>query len=80
MRILGNIWLLLAGTLFLLHTLVPHEHHAELSEEDHIGQHESARSLLDFLQLAFHLDQGKGHLEEYQNADETQTAVSSYFY
>ena len=50
----------------MLHTVLPHEHHSELKSTEHEVQLETAISLLDFIKLAFHMDQGEGHLEDYQ--------------
>lgn len=50
----------------MFHTFVPHQHHLELNPKEHVVQHKSADSLLDFIKLALHLDQGEGHLEDYQ--------------
>ncbi len=66
MKLIRNLSILLAGTLLLLHGVLPHDHHEELEETIHVTQHESASGLLDFLALAFHLDQGEGHLDDYQ--------------
>lgn len=49
-----------------MHTVLPHEHHSELDEVEHVEQHETATGFLDFIKLAFHMDQGEGHLEKYQ--------------
>ncbi|MFT7034426.1 MAG: hypothetical protein ACJA2S_002940 [Cyclobacteriaceae bacterium] len=65
-KFIRNILILLAGAIFMLHTVLPHEHHSELKATEHEVQHETANSLLDFLKLAFHMDQGEGHLEDYQ--------------
>jgi hypothetical protein len=66
MKFLGRISVLLAETLLMFHTFVPHQHHIELNAKEHIVQHKSADSLFDFIKLALHLDQGEGHLEDYQ--------------
>lgn len=68
MRVLKKISLLLAGLMLLLHTMLPHEHHTELNEAAHIVEHQTATGLLDFIKLAFHLDQGEGHLEKFKTA------------
>lgn len=66
MKFLARISVLLAGTLLMFHTFVPHQHHIELNAKEHLVQHNSAVSLFDFIKLALHLDQGEGHLEDYQ--------------
>ncbi|MFY0652279.1 MAG: hypothetical protein JXQ96_09615 [Cyclobacteriaceae bacterium] len=65
-KTIRKISLILAGAILLLHTVLPHEHHSELDEAEHVTQHETATGWLDFIMLAFHLDQGEGHLEKYQ--------------
>lgn len=80
MKVLSRISVLLAGALLMFHTVVAHQHHTELSQKEHIVQHQSAVSLFDYIELALHLDQGEGHLENYQTANELQfipVAVSS---
>ena len=72
MKLIRNIAVLLAGAILMLHNFLPHQHHSELSEEEHITQHETAENLYDFLQLIFHMDQGEAHLERYQTTDHTQ--------
>ena len=66
MNFIRNFTILLAGAILLLHTVLPHEHHSELNEVEHVAQHESAKGLLDFIKMAFHMDQGEGRLEKYQ--------------
>lgn len=68
MKYLKNIFLLLAGCLLLLHSFIPHQHHSELSEEEHIEQHEEADDLFEFLQLVFHIDFGEDHLEKFKTS------------
>ena len=64
-----NIALIIAGSLLLLHSLIPHEHHSELDEIAHIEQHQEADDLFDFLKLVFHLDFGGEHLENFKTAN-----------
>lgn len=61
-----------AVAILLLHSFLPHSHHDELSEEEHIEVHEEAVTLLDFIRLAFHIDPGKNHLEDFKNAQQYQ--------
>ena len=75
MKNLGRISVLLAGALLMFHTLTPHQHHTELNPKEHIIQHRSADSLFDFIKLALHLDQGEGHLENYQLAHALQFSL-----
>lgn len=53
----------------VMHTLVPHQHHDDLSYEDNLIEHNSATSILDYLELAFHADLGEGHLEHLDSAN-----------
>lgn len=53
----------LSVSFLLMHNLTPHVHHSEMSEEQHIFQHEEAKTLYDWLMLSFHDDLGGGHLE-----------------
>ncbi len=68
MKLIRKISLFLAGSILLLHTVLPHEHHSELSGKEHCEQHETAANLVDFIKLVFHMDQGEGHLEKYQTS------------
>lgn len=65
---LKNIPLLISGSLLLLHAFIPHEHHSELDEIEHIQQHQQADGLFDLLQLVFHTDLGDEHLENFKTA------------
>ncbi len=42
--------------LILLHTLIPHRHHSEMSYTEDIIAHNKADDIFDFLSLAFHQD------------------------
>ena len=55
--------------MLILHSLVPHHHHDELSDEEHEIEHDSAETLLDYLELLFHVDAGDGHLEHFQSGE-----------
>ena len=48
---------------------MPHMHHDEMSTKDHVIEHDSAESLLDFIQLAFHFNPSENHLEDYQTSN-----------
>jgi len=48
-----------------MHSILPHEHHDELSSTNHDFLHESADSFLDYVKLIFHHDMGEGHLEHF---------------
>ncbi len=56
----------MAGSLLLLHTFIPHEHHAEINQVERIQQHQQADDLFDLLQLVFHNDLGEEHLENFR--------------
>lgn len=43
--------------------MLPHQHHDELTSDEHEVQHKEADSLLDYIKLVFHEDMGEGHLE-----------------
>lgn len=49
--------------------MVPHHHHGEMSDTDHLTEHESADDLMDYLELIFHVDMGEGHLEHFQGGE-----------
>ncbi|NND32849.1 MAG: hypothetical protein HKN76_09680, partial [Saprospiraceae bacterium] len=56
------------GEMILL-TDVPHEHHTERLEEEHVCEQNHFSSLLDLFRLAFHSDIGEGHLDHFIAAD-----------
>lgn len=66
MKLINKISIIVAGSILLMHSILPHEHHSELDEEQHVVAHETATSLLDFIKLAFHVDLGEDHLERYK--------------
>lgn len=66
---------MLAGAILLMHSILPHEHHSELDENQHVEDHETASSLLDYIKLAFHLDPGQNHLEEFQVSKQIQAPL-----
>ena len=53
-----------------LHSIVPHEHHGELSEQEEVVLHSSNECFCDWLQLVFHDDLGTGHLENFVQGEE----------
>lgn len=63
--ILRHTVLFIATSLVLLHSIIPHSHHSELTEEENLKQHETASSIIDYLSLAFHLDHEDGQLEDF---------------
>ncbi len=66
MKFTRKISIILAGSILLMHSILPHEHHSELDENQHIEAHETANSLIDYIKLAFHIDLGQDHLESYK--------------
>ncbi|MFT4739085.1 MAG: hypothetical protein ACI8QD_000453 [Cyclobacteriaceae bacterium] len=69
-----NISFILAGTILLMHSVLPHHHHGDLNENQNVNAHETASSLLDFVKLAFHVDLGQDHLESYNVAQYEQVS------
>ncbi len=59
----------LAAVIMLLHAVLPHQHHNELSATEHSKEHQSPENLLDWLELVFHYDQGEQHLEDYATSE-----------
>ncbi len=59
----------LAISILLMHSTMPHEHHSELSAQEHAIEHSQAETLIDLLQLAFHLSPSENHLEDFQKAN-----------
>ena len=80
MKVLRQISISLAGAILLLHSILPHKHHTELNALEHVTQHESATSLLDFIKLAFHLDQGEDHLENFKVAEQYQLSIDLFVF
>ncbi len=57
-----------AVLVLLIHSVIPHHHHAELTEAEHQQQHLEASSFLDYIALSFHFDHPDGQLEEFTTA------------
>ena len=55
--------------MILLHAIIPHKHHIEMTWEEHIYAHEYADDLIDFLGLGFHQDSNK-NLENYSYTEQ----------
>lgn len=68
MKMIRNAALFVATALVLLHSIVPHVHHSDLTSSQDKHMHEEASSIMDFLALAFHLDHSDGNLENYVNS------------
>ena len=54
MKSFQNILLLKIAAVILLHSLIPHRHHREMSTTEHKTAHINADDLIDYLSLAFH--------------------------
>ncbi|MEP5612863.1 MAG: hypothetical protein ABJP45_11465 [Cyclobacteriaceae bacterium] len=72
MKTTGKILMMVAGGILLMHSFLPHSHHDELSDTEHVEVHEEAESILDFFRLAFHVNQGENHLEDFKNSQQYQ--------
>lgn len=68
-KIFPKILLVLAGLILLLHSILPHEHHPISEEGVHFSKCEASDSLFEVILLAYHMDQGEGHLEIFKAAD-----------
>lgn len=68
MKIMSKIGLLVAASILMLHSFLPHQHHNEIADDRHFIEHDNADSILDYLKLAFHANLGENHLEEYEKA------------
>lgn len=55
--------------IILLHSMIAHGHHAEISANQHVQQHQNADNFIDFILLGFHVDQGDGHLKDMTSGD-----------
>ena len=53
MLLIRNISLYLTLGIVLLHALIPHLHHEEMTPVEHDTTHENANDLVDYLSLAF---------------------------
>jgi hypothetical protein len=54
----------------LIHNTLPHQHHSEMEDMEHSIEHQAASNVLEYLQLAFHLDMGGDHLENFEKTTE----------
>ena len=68
MRYTQIILLYLAGFILCLHTLVLHSHKGEVVSQDEIN-FELADSFTDWVKVLFLVDQGEGHLDNFESAD-----------
>ena len=65
MKIVRFLFMVLATSLLMLHSFVPHEHD-RMAGIVHFHAHQSPTSLVDLIKLAFHENPGENHLEDYQ--------------
>ncbi len=72
MKVLGKIFMFLAVCILMLHTVIPHDHHEDMSEftRTHVIEHESATSWFDYINLAFHFSPAKNHLEDFEKSNQ----------
>ena len=76
MKITSKILIILAGTILLMHAILPHEHDDQIVDDYEI--HVSANSLLDIIELAFHFDLGENHLEVFKSSTQTRLTLAVY--
>lgn len=65
--------------IVLLHSFIPHKHHSEFSFTEHESVHQEASNIIDFLSLAFHVDHGEKHLEEFTVAGADVHSIDTEF-
>ena len=68
MKLIGKIAMTVAVCMLMVHTLIPHHHVSQDSEEEHFLEYAQADSFLDYIKLALHLNPGENHLEEFEKA------------
>ena len=68
MRMSGKIGMFLAISILMMHSVLPHQHHNQIPDERHSIEHAEANSILDYILLAFHVNPGENHLEEFEKA------------
>lgn len=78
MRRIQFFFLSFATSIVLLHSIIPHKHHSEITLSEDLQQHQSVDKLIDYVALAFHLDPGQGHLEEFLTTS-TDLASDNHF-
>ena len=78
MKLVGKILSFLAITIIIAHTVIPHIHHSEISEKEHIYQHQQAKTIFDYIALAFHSEQQGGGFEEFVQGHTYCEIVSLY--
>lgn len=65
MNLTSKIVSFLAITIIIAHAVIPHVHHSEISEKEHVVQHQEAETIFDYIALAFHSEQQDGALEQF---------------
>lgn len=56
MRFIRNILFFNTAAIIVLHTLIPHKHHGEMTFKEHTLTHSNAIGIFDTIRLAFHQD------------------------
>ena len=75
---MARILLVFSSCFLLLHHLIPHVHHGQMSQMAHVEAHQEATNLLDQLKLVFHNDLGAEHLEwmsQFSGSEEDATLI-----
>lgn len=62
-----KILLFTAQIIFLLHAVIPHEHHNEMQSGEDSKIHATATTVFDFLSTVFHEDLGTENLNEFRS-------------
>lgn len=70
--------MLLALAFLLVHTFVPHHHHSNLTSQENFQEHQSAKSLMDYIALSYH-SQGDHDLEEFTVANQLAIEFNADF-
>lgn len=78
-HIIVRLLFLVIGLVLTAHQVVPHHHHNELSEEEHVGEHTAAHTFWEYLQLAFHQELGDDDLTTSTRSAEDISDIAAYF-
>lgn len=76
MRMIRILSMYVATMIVLLHSFIPHQHHSDFKIQDHIEEHQTIDSFVDYLALAFHFEQHDGQLEKFDIGSETTADCS----
>ena len=60
----------MAASIFVLHSIIPHQHANEVGSFDESKAFINADGLLDFVQLFFLTDLGEGHMETFDQGEQ----------